>query len=146
MFSRKTFTNTVSITTEDIKDLQHHTDITLPDKTESFEGDIFVSRVLTWGLPGINPMEKTLNNEPVEVLDNNYVGVGLRLRNGYTYTITRDITEQMHNRPTGGIITILIDGSTVPKEYLEKKTETGGGGFNATVQDWKNEVHAEITI
>ena len=146
MFSRKTFTNTVSITTEDIKDLQHHTDITLPDKTESFEGDIFVSRVLTWGLPGINPMEKTLNNEPAEVLDNNYVGVGLRLRNGYTYTITRDITEQMHNRPTGGIITILIDGSTVPKEYLEKKTETGGGGFNATVQDWKNEVHAEITI
>lgn len=146
MFSRKTFKNTISITTEDIKEIQHHTDILLPGETEAFEGDIFATRVLTWGLPDINPMEKTQKNETVDVIDNNYIGIGLRLRNNYTYTITRDITELMHKRPTGGIITIMIDGSTVPKEYLEKKPETGGGGFNASVEDWKNEVHAEITI
>ena len=88
--------------------MQHHKNITLQGDSAAFDGDIFVARMLTWGLPGINPMEKTLDNEPVEVIDNNYVGVGLKLRNGYTYTITRDITEQMHKRPTGGIIIVNI--------------------------------------
>ena len=146
MFSRKTFDNTISITTEDIKEMQHHKNITLEGDSAAFDGDIFVARMLTWGLPGINPMEKTLNNEPVEVIDNNYVGVGLKLRNGYTYTITRDITEQMHKRPTGGIITVVIDAGKVPEEYLEHKPETGGGGFNASVEDWENEIEAELVI
>ena len=52
----------------------------------------------------------------------------------------------MHAKPTGGIITIYIDGAEIPQELLDKKQETTGGGFNASVEDWSNEVNAEVTI
>ncbi len=146
LFTRKTFTNTISISSEDIKPLQTHTDIQLPDDTASYEGDIFVCRMLTWGLPGINPLEELQKGGPVEVLDNNYVGVGVTLRNGNTHVFTRDVTEQMHNHPTGGVITIILDGGAIPKKELEPKPQPGGGGFNAKVEDWQNEVEAEVTI
>lgn len=149
LFTRKTFTNTISISSEDVKPLQENKTIQLPDYAESFVGDIFACRMLTWGLPGINPMEelkKVQEGGSVEVLDKNYVGVGVTLRNGDTYTITRDVTEQMHQRPTGGVITIILDGGAIPKQYLEPHQQTGGGGFNAKVEDWQNEVEAEVTI
>ena len=149
LFTRKTFTNTISISSEDVKALQENKTIQLPDSAESFVGDIFACRMLTWGLPGINPMEelkKVQEGGSVEVLDKNYVGVGVTLRNGDTYTITRDVTEQMHQRPTGGIITIILDGGAIPKQYLEPHQPTSGGGFNAKVEDWQNEVEAEVTI
>ena len=146
LFTRKTFTNTISISSEDIKPLQSHTEISLPGDTATYDGDIFACRILTWGLPGINPMEELKKGEPVEVLDENYVGVNVTLRNGSGYTIIRDVTEQMHQHPTGGVITIILDGGAVPKKNLEPKPETGGGGFNAKVQDWENEIEAEVTI
>ncbi|MBR6369584.1 MAG: DUF5119 domain-containing protein [Bacteroidaceae bacterium] len=146
LFTRKTFTNTISISSEEIKPLQTHAEIKLPDYTDSFAGDIFACRMLTWGLPGIDPMAELKKGGPVEVLDKNYVGVGVTLRNGATYTITRDVTEQMHKRPTGGVITIILDGGAVPEKYLEPVPQPGGGGFNAKVEDWQNEVEAEVTI
>ena len=146
LFTRKTFTNIISISSEDIKPLQSHTEISLPGDTATYDGDIFACRILTWGLPGINPMEELKKGEPVEVLDENYVGVNVTLRNGSGYTIIRDVTEQMHQHPTGGVITIILDGGAIPKKNLEPKPETGGGGFNAKVQDWENEIEAEVTI
>ena len=149
LFTRRTFTNTISISSEDIKPLQQHTDVRLPGDTASYAADIFACRMLTWGLPGINPMEElknVQNGDSVPVLDKNYVGVGLTLRNGNSYTITRDVTDQMHSKPTGGVITIILDGGAIPPGALEPKEPTGGGGFNAKVEDWQNEVEAEVTI
>ena len=143
MFSRKTFNNTISISTEDVKPMQNH-DIVLNGQNTNV--DIMAARILTWGLPGINPLENTKAGTKAVEIDQNFIGIGLTLRNGYTYTVTRDITEQMHQKPTGGVITIYIDANEIPAEELEKKQQTTGGGFNASVEDWANEINAEVTI
>ena len=143
MFSRKTFNNTISISTEDVKPMQNH-DIVLNGQNTNV--DIMAARILTWGLPGINPLENTKAGTKAVEIDQNFIGIGLTLRNGYTYTVTRDITEQMHQKPTGGVITIYIDANEIPAEELDKKQQTTGGGFNASVEDWANEINAEVTI
>lgn len=146
MFSRKTFNNTISITTDDVKPMQRHTKVKLEDESVADSADIMAARLLTWGLPGINPLENTKAATKAPVIDRNFVGIGITLRNNYTWNVTREITEQMHLHPTGGIITIYIDADEVPQEILEKKEQTTGGGFNAEVENWSNEVNAEVTI
>lgn len=146
MFSRRTFNNTISITTDDVKPLQNHKNIVLEDGSTVDNADILASRILTWGLPGTNPLETTKAGTKVAELDRNFLGVGLTLRNGFTYTVTRDITELMHQKPTGGIITIYIDANEVPQDLLDQKQQTAGGGFNAQVENWSNEINAEVTI
>ena len=151
LFSRKTFNNTISITTEDIKPIKN---LKVPDPNspgDSVYADIVATRMLTWGLPGINPIEEMEKKRAdadykVPELDKNYIGIGFTLRNGYSWNVTDSITGPMHERPTGGVITIYIDASTIPQELLDKQPTTSGGGFNATVEDWSNEVNAEVTI
>ncbi|MBR4593212.1 MAG: DUF5119 domain-containing protein [Bacteroidaceae bacterium] len=152
LFSRKTLTNTISITTEEIKPMQPHT-IDDPDNPgNNINVDILATRILTWGLPGIDPIsewEKIKDNPGTKApeLDKNYIGIGFTLRNGYSWNLTTDaITDQMHQKPTGGVITITVDASQIPQELLDKQQTTTGGGFNATVEDWSNEVNAEVTI
>ena len=146
LFSRKTFNNTISITTEDIKPLQNHDNIRLADGTTVDNADVLATRILTWGLPGINPLETTKAGTRAADIDQNFIGIGFKLRNGYTYTVTRDITDQMHNNPVGGVITIYIDANEIPTEVIDQKPQNNGGGFDAKVEDWANEVNAEVTI
>lgn len=146
MFSRKTFNNTISISTDDVKPMQNHENVILEDGSTVDKADIMAARVLTWGLPGIDPLTYTKAGTRASMVDQNFIGMGLTLRNGYTWTVTRDITEQMHIKPTGGVITIYIDANDVPQDLLDKKQQTTGGGFNASVEDWSNEVNAEVTI
>lgn len=146
LFSRKTFNSTISITSEDIKPMQNHSNVRLADGSTVENADIMASRMLTWGLPGINPLENTKARTRAVEYDQNYLGIGLTLRNGYTFTITQNITDQMHEKPAGGVITIYIDANDIPEDLLEKKQQTSGGGFNASVTDWENEINAEVTI
>ena len=146
MFTRRTFNNTISITTEDIKPLQHHSNVRLADGSTVDYADIFATRVLTWGLPGICPLDMTKAGTRAADIDQNFIGIGLTLRNGYTYTITRDITDLMHIKPAGGVITIYIDANDIPQEALDQKPQSSGGGFDAKVEDWANEINAEVTI
>lgn len=146
LFSRKTFNNTISISLDDIKPMQNHENVVLEDGSTVEKADIMAARMLSWGLPGIVPLENTKAATRAADIDKNYIGIGLTLRNGYTYTITRDITDAMHVRPTGGVITIYVDAAEVPEELLDQRPQEGGGGFNAKVDDWSNEVNAEVTI
>ena len=145
MFSRKTLNNTISISTDEVKPMQHHENVRIDENTTVESADIMAARVLTWGLPGITPLDLTKAGTKAKEIDKNYIGVGLTLRNGVTYTVTKDITDEMHSKPTGGVITIFIDGSSVPQDLLDQKQQSGGG-FNASVEDWANEVNAELVI
>ena len=150
LFTRKTFSNTISITSEDVKPMQNHDNVYLANGDSVANADILASRMVTWGLPGISPLDE-LNQEGeyVDVNDKNFLGIGLTLRNGYTKNVTIDITDQMHARKNvaGGIITVYIDANeSVKQEDLDRKPSQNGGGFNASVQDWANEVNAEVTI
>lgn len=146
LFSRRTFDNTVSVSTDDIKPIQRHDTISFSDGRQYNNADIFATRILTWGLPGMNPLENTKARERAPEIDENYVGIGMTLRNGYTFTLTRNITDQMHDNPAGGVITIIFDANDIPQDVMDQKPNTNNGGFNASVENWANEVNAEVII
>lgn len=145
LFSRRTHSEAVSVTSEDVKPTQSFKNLELPNGTTA-DCEVFASRILTWGLPDVAPLqERTKSN--VEVLEENHIGVGLVTRSGYVYNYTADITEQMHQRPTGGVITVIIDASEIDDKYIDKpQSENTGGGFNASVENWGNEYNASVTI
>ncbi len=147
LFTRKTFNNTISVSTDEVKPMQNHDDVRLADGTTVENADIMAARVLTWGLPGVSPIDLTKASTKAPELDKNFIGVGVTLRNGYNYEITKDITQQMHEKPAGGVITIYIDAAAeIPQKEIDRHPQSTGGGFNANVEDWANEVNAEITI
>lgn len=143
LFTRTTdSTHIVSITQDDIKPLQENRDLTLPNGT-NVETDIFAARIMTWGLPGINPMEHT--RTPILTKDSVHMAVGLKLRNGTVYPLQQNITEQMQQHPTGGVITLIIDAAEIPDSIIGEKPKPGGG-FDASVDNWENEIEADIVI
>ncbi|MBO7110829.1 MAG: hypothetical protein J6W18_02645 [Bacteroidaceae bacterium] len=96
LFTRTTFTDTVSITTQDIKPLQNHREVSLEDGATLQQAGILAARILTWGLPANSAA-------------NNNLTITLTLQNGQTKTLTRDITTQLQQHPKGGVITVILD-------------------------------------
>ena len=145
LFSRVTDSlNLVAITQEDVKPIQANRPLRLPDGTQT-EGDIFAARIMTWGIPGIDPLEKIMARTEVQPQDSIEVGIGLTLRNGNVYSIQRNITELIKRKPAGGIITIVIDTAEIPDSIIGEKPKPGGG-FDASVDNWENEIEADIII
>mgnify|MGYP002519830796 FL=1 len=145
LFTRVTDSlNLVAITQEDVKPIQANRPLRLPDGTQT-EGDIFAARIMTWGIPGIDPLEKIMARTEVQPQDSIEVGIGLTLRNGNVYSIQRNITELIKRKPAGGIITIVIDTAEIPDSIIGEKPKPGGG-FDASVDNWENEIEADIII
>lgn len=145
LFTRTTdSTHIVAVTQDDVKPLQEGRDLRLPDGTEAM-GDIFAARVMTWGLPGVDPMEYARTRTPVPARDSTCIAVGLKLRNGSVYPLQMNITDQMQQHPSGGVITVVIDAAEIPDSIIGGKPKPGGG-FDASVDNWQNEIEADITI
>lgn len=144
LFTRTTFRDEVSISTEDVKPLQVDRELRLPNGEESI-GDIFASRVLTWGLPNTTPLVNRAQTQTYSSKGNE-LGLGLVLRNNAVYNMTKDITEQMESHIKGGVITVVIDSREIPDSIITPTPHPGGGGFNASVEQWGNECNAEIVI
>jgi len=152
LFTRRTFDRTCSVTIDEssIFSVQKNKPLTLPDGSQA-QGDIFSARMLTWGLPGIVPMAEKAAIEAgtstTTYKDRNKLGVKFYLRNGFTHTEVFDVSEQMRKRPCGGVITVVIDAKeSVSEDELNQKQTSSGGGFNANVENWQNEVNADVTI
>ena len=96
LFTRTTFTDTTTITIQDIKPLQNHREVSLEDGTTVQQAGILAARILTWGLPANSAA-------------NNNLTITLTLQNGQTQTLTRDITTQLRQNPKGGVITVILD-------------------------------------
>ena len=109
LFTRKTSDKTTVITTGDIKPLQNHSGVRLEDGTVVDNADIIAARMLTWGLPGINPMEPVKDGSKAAVRNQNFILIGVTLRDGIRYDVTCDITEQIQNKPAGGVLTVSVD-------------------------------------
>lgn len=145
LFTRVTDSlNLVAITQEDVKPIQANRPLRLPDGTQT-EGDIFAARIMTWGIPGIDPLEKIMARTVVQPQDSIEVGIGLTLRNGNVHSIQRNITELIKRKPAGGVITIVIDTAEIPDSIIGEKPKPGGG-FDASVDNWENEIEADIII
>lgn len=109
LFTRKTFDRTTIITTENVKPLQNHKSVRLEDGNVVENADIVAARMLTWGLPDINPMEPTKDGSKATARNQNFINVVVTLRDGIPYNVTCDITEQIQNKPTGGVLTVSVD-------------------------------------
>jgi hypothetical protein len=96
-------------------------------------------------MPGIDPLKNLPTRTEVSLENPVHAGIGLTLRNGTVYTIERDITEQIKKRPAGGVITIVVDAAEIPDDVIGEKPQPGGG-FDASVENWENEVEADIII
>lgn len=145
LFTRVTdSTHLVTITQDDTKPMLTDRDLRLPDGTETV-GDIFAARVMTWGIPGVDPMELRGLRTSAYPKDSVGMGIGLIMRNGTVYPMQCNITEQIKQRPTGGVITIVIDAAEIPDSIIGNKPKPGGG-FDASVDNWENEINADITI
>lgn len=145
LFTRVTdSTNLVTITQEEPCPVQTDRTLRLPDGTET-AGDILAARLLTWGMPGIDPLEKVTTRSGVTLRDSIHAGIGLTLRNGSVYAIEQDITDQMEMRPAGGVITIVVDAAEIPDSIIGGKPKPGGG-FDASVENWENEIESDIII
>lgn len=136
--------NRVSITQEEVRPMQTERTLQLPDGTEA-TGDIFAARILTWGMPGIDPLENSRTRNETQPTDSIYAGIGLKLRNGNVYSIERNITEQIKKRPAGGVITLIVNTTEIPDSIIGGKPKPGGG-FDASVEGWGNEIDADIII
>lgn len=132
----------IAVSTEDMKEMQTDRMLTFPDGTQQ-KGDILATRMLTWGIPDCDPLKVIETGTDVQLPDSCYVGVGLTLSNGAVYAIQQNITEQIEEHPAGGVITIVVDAATIPEAPTP---DTGGGGFDASVDDWENEINADIII
>ena len=119
--------------------------LNLPDGTQE-KGDIMAARIQTWGLPGIKPIVEVTRGEGVDPADSTYVLIYPVLGNGASIQpIQKNVTEQIKHRPGGGVITLVIDATKeIPDSLIYLPTPDGG--FDATVNDWDNEIHADMTI
>lgn len=145
LFTRVTDSlNLVTITQEETMPMLTDRALRLPDGTET-TGDIFAARIMTWGIPGIDPLAQNATRTEAQPQDSIGAGIGLIMRNGTVYPIQRNITEQIKQRPAGGVITIVIDAAEIPDSIIGEKPKPGGG-FDASVDNWENEIEADIVI
>lgn len=146
--TRHTGTSLAAVSTEDgdIKPRVPNQWLTLPDGTQDTV-DILAARLQTWGLPNITPIVEVTRGEGVSVKDSTYIQIYPILSNGYTtpHPLQRNVTELMEQRPGGGIITLVIDAAKeIPDSLVYPPAKDGG--FDATVNDWDNEVNADLEI
>lgn len=143
LFTGRTHATPVSFTPDRIVPIVKEHPLTLPDGTDTV-ADILGARIQTWGLPDIVPLKVATRGEEVAVKDSTYLGIGLKLHNNITYVMQKNVTEQMEQHPTGGVITLFIDVTKeIPDSIINHKPT---GGFSATVKQWDNEVNTEIVI
>ncbi len=104
--------------------------------------DIAGGRLLTFGIPGLTPRNfRTQADEPelrrqLQGKGRNNLAISLQFNNGADSTFVFDVTDQVHRRFRGGIITVMLDMDTIPIP-----SKTGGSGFNAEVEPYKEETH-----
>ncbi len=100
--------------------------------------DIVGGRLLTFGMCGVNGSRvKPANRNGVPYVDDgrrHYMDVVMTFNNGMDSTFVFDVTEQVHKRYKGGVLTVELDMDTV-----EIPSRSGGSGFDAVVEDFVEE-------
>ena len=101
------------------------------------EEDLFGARMLTFGIPGCNPYDST---SVAAVHNKHYLVLNVNYNNGRYKNVRIDITDKIHELPTGGVITITIDVDDFPPSTDDPPSPgSEEGGFSALIGDWEEE-------
>ena len=97
--------------------------------------DIIGGRLLSFGICNCNP---NAVSRAAEIQDNtrHYMDVKVQFNNGKDSTLVFNVTDQVQRLYKGGVITVELDVDTVPIP-----NRSGGSGFDAVVEDFKEETH-----
>lgn len=91
--------------------------------------------VRSFGIPDY-PNPHYSRNDEEEGSHKNEVYLEVTLTNGNKKTFKFDVTDQMQKQPRGGVILL--------KDIKLEEAPTGGGGFQANVAGWGEDVHVSL--
>lgn len=97
---------------------------------------VFAERFLTYGL--VDDYNSTWGNKGLTY----ELGLVLKLTDGSELKGKVNITNDLLNKPNGGVIIVELKNSQIHK----KDTPQTGGGFNVDVQEWNEEINVVIEI
>lgn len=90
------------------------------------------ARVVTFGLPDINPYEEARSTKADG--STHYLVLNITYNNSTWKNIRIDISEELCSLPLGGVINLELDVNDFPPEG-----GTSGGGFDALIDEWEEE-------
>lgn len=102
--------------------------------------DIIGGRVLTFGIPKLNPYQLDTRSyteslkkvAEVDLNNRHYLDLEMQFYNGMDSTFVFDVTDQVRKLYRGGVITVELDMDHVPIP-----SHSGGSGFDAVVKDYE---------
>ena len=97
--------------------------------------DMMGVRFSTFGIPGCNPYDDA--SVAAAPQKEHYFVLNVSYSNGSNRNIRMDITDQLRALPLGGVINLEIDVNDFPPG---EGGGSGGGGFNALICGWDEEV------
>lgn len=131
----RSVTLNTGITGKDVVSVQYFTrfktDCVIKQTSEKV--DIAGGRCLTFGIPNQNP-SRISRAEDFNDRVKHYMDVHLMFYNGMDSTMVFDISDQIHRRFKGGVITIDLDMDTIPIPQ-----RGGGSAFDAVVKEFDQE-------
>ena len=102
--------------------------------------DMLGGKVYTFGNPGCNPYDDASVAAMPE--QEHYLVLNVIYVNGSNRNIRMDVTDQVRALPLGGVITLEIDVDDFPPD----ESAGGGGGFEALISGWDEEVGSTTII
>lgn len=106
------------------------------DKPQNMLG----ARILTFGLPGCNAYDAASVAAAPD--GKHYLVLNITYVNGSNRNISLDVTDQVRELPTGGVIALEIDVNDFPPD----ESAGGGGGFNALIGGWDEQAGSATII
>ena len=106
--------------------------------------DLLGGRVLTFGIPGCNPLDEASVVAAPE--GKHYLVVNITYENGKYKNLRADITDQLRALPTGGVIDLELDVNDFPPDPDDPDQPAEGGGFNPLVGGWNEETGTTTVI
>lgn len=106
--------------------------------------DLLGGRVLTFGIPGCNPLDEA--SVAAAPKGRHFLVVNITYSNGKYKNVRAEITDQLRALPAGGVIDLELDVDDFPPEEKDPDQPAEGGSFNPIIGDWKEETGSATII
>lgn len=106
--------------------------------------DLLGGRVLTFGIPGCNPLDEA--SVAAAPKGRHFLVVNITYSNGKYKNVRAEITDQLRALPAGGVIDLELDVDDFPPEEKDPDQPAEGGSFNPIIGDWEEETGSATII